>query len=145
MLACDLAVAAEEAPIGQPEIKLGVLAPFGALLLPRVMGLRQALEMLLSGESLRGREAAQRGLVNVAVPAAQLPEAADAFVERLLKLSGAALKLTKRAVVLGLDGGLEEALGKVEQLYLEELMATQDANEGLVAFIERRQPVWIHA
>jgi len=145
LLACDLAVAAEEAPIGQPEIKLGVIAPFAALLLPRVMGLRPALDLLLSGESLKGREAAQRGLVNMAVPAAELQDAAGAFVERLLKLSGAALRLTKRAVALGQAGGLEEAVGKVERLYLEDLMATQDANEGLAAFIERRPPVWRHA
>ena len=143
-LCCDLVLAAEEAQIGQPEVKVGVFPPVAALLLPRLIGRKKALELLLTGESLSARQAEGMGLINRAVPKERLEEETQDLLDKLLGLSGAVLRLTKRAVALGLEPSFEEKLRRIDRLYLDELMQTQDASEGLNAYLEKRSPVWRH-
>jgi|DewCreStandDraft_2_1066082.scaffolds.fasta_scaffold04181_3 cyclohexa-1,5-dienecarbonyl-CoA hydratase len=140
-LACDLIVASEAASFAQPEIRLGVIAPYACIRLPQLIGPKQAAELLLTGATLSAAEAAQLGLVNRVVPAAELPAAVEALIGQLVGLSGAALALCKRAMRFA-SQPFAEALAAVERLYLEDLMATADAHEGLAAFLEKRKPVW---
>jgi cyclohexa-1,5-dienecarbonyl-CoA hydratase len=97
--------------------------------------------MLFTGEAVSAVEAARIGLINRAVPASELDQLVDGYVTKINNLSGAALRLAKRALRLG--GGWSH-LPVVEKLYLEEVMATADAAEGVASFIEKRTPVWRH-
>lgn len=139
---CDMVLASEKARFGQPEIQVGVFPPIAALALPRMMGRKKAMELVLSGETISAQEALQIGLVNKVVPHEQLQGEAQAWVSRFGKLSGVVLRLARKAVVEGWDTALEKGLGRIEEIYLKELMATQDAVEGLKAFLEKREPVW---
>lgn len=143
-LACDLVVASDAATFAQPEIKLGVIAPYACIRLPRLIGPKQAAELLLTGATIPAAEAAQLGLVNRIVPAAEFSAAVEQLIGQLAALSGAALALCKRAMRFA-DLPFSEALAAVERLYLEDLMATADAHEGLTAFLEKRKPVWRNA
>ena len=144
VLCCDLIVAAEGANFGQPEIKLATIAPVAALRLPGLVGYRRAAELLFTGEAIGAVEAARIGLVNRAVPAGELDQAAEQVVGKLLALSGAALRVCKRAARLGDDGWSARSLPAAEKLYLEDLMSTADAREGVASFIEKRSPAWRH-
>ena len=141
-LFCDMVIASEKASFGQPEIQVGVFPPVAAVALPEIVGPKKALEMVLIGDRIRAAEAERLGLVNQVVPPEELQAAADEFVGKLAKLSGAVLRLTKRAVRVGSAGGFADGLAAVEELYLGPLMATEDAHEGLTAFMEKRSPVW---
>ena len=137
---CDLVVASELARFGQPEIKLGVIAPVAALRLPRQIGSRRAAELLMTGTTLDATKAFEMGLINRLVPSDQVEATVAIVINDLIALSAAALRALKRAMRLGTDEWV--GLKAVERLYLEQLMATQDAQEGLVAFLEKRPPVW---
>ncbi|MBI4673652.1 MAG: enoyl-CoA hydratase/isomerase family protein [Chloroflexi bacterium] len=141
-LACDFIVASDKAKFAQPEIQVGVFPPIAALALPRLMPHKKALELILTGEPMDAASAERFGLVNVTAPAENFDAAVNSFVARLTKLSGAVLRLTKRATSIPLRGENEKALAEIEQLYLNELMQTADAQEGLAAFLEKRQPTW---
>jgi len=144
VLGCDLVVASERATFGQPEIKLGVFAPPATVLLPRRIGLGAASTLLLTGESIDAAEAKRLGLASVVLPAEGFDAAAEAWVGRLLALSGAALLHAKRALHAARDLPPQEAHLRLHDLYLTELMATSDAHEGLRAFVEKRPPGWKH-
>jgi cyclohexa-1,5-dienecarbonyl-CoA hydratase len=139
---CDLVVASDAATIGQPEIRVGVFPPVAALCYPWRVGLARTVQLLCSGEVIGAAEAHRIGLVDRVVPAERLEEAAREELGRFTAQSAAVLRLTKRAVreARGLD--FHEALAQVEELYHDELMATEDAEEGLRAFVEKRKPVW---
>jgi cyclohexa-1,5-dienecarbonyl-CoA hydratase len=140
--ACDIVVASERARFGQPEIKLGVFPPVAAILLPRVVGERRARELILTGELIDAHEALRLGLVNYVVAPAELEAKGQEIFGRLRDLSAPVLELTRRALDLAREERLEEVLARVESLYLNELMKTEDANEGVNAFMEKRKPVW---
>ncbi len=139
-LCCDLIIAAEAANFAQPEIKLATFAPIATLQLPDLIGYRRAAELLFSGEAIGAAEAARIGLINRAVPSAELDRAVDHMVGQLSALSAAALRVCKRALRLGADSW--RSIPALEDLYLKELMSTHDAHEGLTAFLEKRAPVW---
>jgi cyclohexa-1,5-dienecarbonyl-CoA hydratase len=143
-LSCDLVLAAEEASFGQPEIKLATIAPIAALRLPGLVGYRRAAELLFTGATLRASDAVRIGLINHAVPASELATAAQHLTGQLAGLSGAALRICKQALRQG-ESRWDASLEAVEQLYLDGLMATEDAGEGVAAFLEKRTPVWRHA
>jgi cyclohexa-1,5-dienecarbonyl-CoA hydratase len=140
--ACDIVVASDRARFGQPEIKLGVFPPVAAILLPRVIGERRARELILMGELIDAPEALRLGLVNYVVAPAELEAKGQEILGRLRDLSAPALELTRRALDMAREERLEEVLARVESLYLNELMKTEDANEGVNAFMEKRKPVW---
>ncbi len=142
-LACDFIVASDKAKFAQPEIQVGVFPPIAALALPRLLPRKKAFEMILTGDAIDAHAAERWGLVNVVAAPDEFENALHAFVARLNKLSGAALRLTKRAALLPLRAENEHALHAIEQLYLKELMQTADAQEGLAAFMEKRAPRWI--
>lgn len=140
--ACDIVVASERARFGQPEIKLGVFPPVAAIILPRVVGERRARELILTGELIDAPEALRLGLVNHVVPAGQLEAKTQEVLARLRELSAAALEAARRALDLGRGVNFEVLLKQVESFYLNELMKTEDAHEGVRAFVEKRKPAW---
>ena len=140
--ACDIVIASERARFGQPEIKLGVFPPVAAILLPRVIGEKRARELVLTGELIEAPEALRLGLANYGVNSAQLEQKLQEVLSRLRELSSAALSMTRRALDVGRGYDLAELLSRVETLYLNELMKTEDANEGVRAFMEKRKPAW---
>jgi cyclohexa-1,5-dienecarbonyl-CoA hydratase len=139
---CDIVIATERARFGQPEIKLGVFPPVAAVLLPRIIGDKRARELILTGELIDAAEALRLGLVNAVVPPADLGQKTREMLVRLRELSAPALEASKRAIDLARGASFEDALRRVEDLYLNELMKTEDANEGVKAFMEKRKPSW---
>jgi cyclohexa-1,5-dienecarbonyl-CoA hydratase len=138
----DMVIASDRATFGPPEIKVGAFPPVAAVLFPRLIGRNRALELLLTGDVIEAAEAKAIGLINKVIPAQRFREKTDEFISKLTSLSGPVLRLTKRAVDRGLYMSVNEGITAVEQLYLGELMKTEDAREGLNAFLERRKPVW---
>jgi cyclohexa-1,5-dienecarbonyl-CoA hydratase len=143
-LACDLVLATSPSTFGQPEIQLGCFPPAAAALYPALIGRGRTLELLLSGRTLGCREAEALGLVTWRVETGELDSRLDAIREQLLSKSAAVTKLTKRAVDGRTAEEFEAALAEAERIYLEELIQTQDMNEGLAAFLEKRPPDWKH-
>jgi len=143
VLCCDFAVMSENAKIGQPEIQLAAFAPIAAMRLPFMIGYRAAADMLLTGRALTADEALKIGLVNAVVPADGLEQWVQEKVTQLSGLSRVALTATKRALQSGF-GNWDSSASELERLYLDELMKTEDAHEGLAAFMEKRTAVWKH-
>jgi cyclohexa-1,5-dienecarbonyl-CoA hydratase len=139
---CDLVVADESAKLGQPEIQVGVFPPIAAQLMPRIMGRKAAMDLILSGRIISAEEAQQLGLVNKVVKEGDLKSETNAFLKPYLRLSAEVLRITKKAVMAGLRDDLEPSLKVIEDIYLNELMKTHDADEGLKAFLEKRKPAW---
>lgn len=139
---CDFVLASEEATFGQPEIKVGVFPPIAVVLFPYLMGQRKAFELLLTGEIVDAQEAERIGLVTRVVPPEEMERAREELVAKLRGLSGVVLRLTKRAIYEAADLPFGKAMEHIERLYLEGLMSTEDAKEGLQAFLEKRKPVW---
>jgi cyclohexa-1,5-dienecarbonyl-CoA hydratase len=139
---CDLVIASENATFGQPEIKVGVFPPIAALHYPARIGRAKTLQLLLSGDSINAVEAERIGLVDRVVPADRLAEAVEENLARFTAQSAVVLRLTKRAVRDSLGLPFDRAIGPLENLYHGELMTTEDAMEGLRAFVEKRKPVW---
>ena len=143
-VACDMVLASDRSVFGQPEIKVGVFPPVAAAFFPSRVGRNRALELLLTGESIDAAEAHRIGLINKVFPASSFCEMTGELIGKLTSLSGSTLRLTKRAVNRALGKTLPEGIADVEQLYLGELMSTEDAREGLNAFLEKRKPGWKH-
>jgi cyclohexa-1,5-dienecarbonyl-CoA hydratase len=141
-LYCDMVIAAEKSKFGQPEIQVGVLPPIAALIFPRTIGRKKAMELVLSGDTINAQEALALGLINKVVPEASLADEAKGFIEKFKKLSGIVLKLAKEATLAGLNDDVDKGLKTIEGIYLDRRMKTNDALEGLKAFLEKRKPTW---
>ena len=140
---CDIVIASEKSKFGQPEIMVGVFPPIAAAIFPKLMWSKKALELMLTGETIRANEAKELGLVNHILPVENFEVEAEKFVnEKLANNSAVVLQLTKRAFMEGATQNYSESIKKIEDIYLNELMKTNDANEGLAAFLEKRQPIW---
>jgi cyclohexa-1,5-dienecarbonyl-CoA hydratase len=139
---CDLVIAAEGAKFGQPEIQVGVFPPIAAQIMPRIMGRKAAMDLILSGRIISADEAMAMGLVNSVVAEDALQTATSEFLKPYLKMSAEVLRKTKKAITAGLRDDLEPSLRIIEDIYLNELMKTTDAQEGLKAFLEKRKPDW---
>jgi enoyl-CoA hydratase len=138
-LACHIRLASENAKLGQPEVKLGIIPGYGGTQrLARLVGKGQAMEMILSGRIVEAGEAREIGLVNKVVPAAQLLSAAEALAKEIIKNAPLALAYSIEAINHGLDKTL--ALGlELEAEIFGRSCATEDFREGAKAFIEKRK------
>ena len=141
-LACDFILASDRSRFGQPEINLGVFPPVAAWQLSRQTHPRKGLELLLTGDPIDAATAERLGLVNAVFASSEFDAKAEEWLARLRRQSASSLRHAKKAFRLAQAADFEARLADVERLYLEELMSTADANEGLNAFIEKRKPVW---
>jgi cyclohexa-1,5-dienecarbonyl-CoA hydratase len=142
-LACDFIFASDDAVFGLPEIVLGVFPPAASALLPLRVGYARATNAVLSGESRSAGHWAEAGLIELTAPVAQLASRVDAwFAEHLAPRSASALRHAAAAVRTGLLAHVRDTLPVLERLYLEDLMRTVDASEGVDAFMQKRAPRW---
>jgi cyclohexa-1,5-dienecarbonyl-CoA hydratase len=141
-MVCDMAYTTASAEWGFPEIKLGCYPPVACTALAALVGQKRAAELILTGRTISGAEAAEMGLANRAVPDEELAAAVDETVRQLLRLSPAALAVTKKAVYAWDAMHFDKGLARAEKIYVEELMKTADAQEGIRAFMEKREPKW---
>jgi cyclohexa-1,5-dienecarbonyl-CoA hydratase len=141
-LMCDMIYCTEESLWGFPEIQLACFPPVAPVALAAAIGQKRAAEMVLTGQILHGDEALHMGLVNDAVPDPELDSRVEEAAEQLSHLSPAALRITKKALYAWDAIHFDKGLARAEQIYLDELMQTQDAREGIVAWVEKRAPKW---
>jgi cyclohexa-1,5-dienecarbonyl-CoA hydratase len=141
-MVCDLVYTTGDAQWGFPEIQLGCFPPVAATALSALIGQKRASDLILTGRTITGVEAAAIGLANSAVTETQLENAVDQTRKRLSALSPAALAITKKAIYAWDSMHFDKGLARAENIYLDELMKTEDANEGIKAFMEKRTPQW---
>ena len=141
-LACDIRIAAERATFGLPEVRRGILPGAGGTQrLPRLVPLGFALEMLYTGEAIDAKTAHAVGLINRVVPGEELLSEARALAGRIARSAPLAVQAARAAALRGLHLPLDEGL-RLEQFYAEPLRATEDAREGVSAFVEKREPAF---
>lgn len=139
-MACHLAIAAEHAELGLPEARLGIMPGYGGTQrLPRLIGQRRALEMMLEGKRISAEEALKIGLVNKVVPSDRLADAAYEWAKQLAEGPPVAMKGILTSVIKGSEKELSEGL-KIEQKNMLTVMRTEDAIEGVAAFFTKRKP-----
>ncbi|MDP8922787.1 MAG: enoyl-CoA hydratase-related protein [Chloroflexota bacterium] len=137
---CDMIVASDTARFGQPEISVGLMPGAGGTQrLTRTIGKYRAMEMVLTGAPIDAREAERHGLVNRVVPPEQVVEEAKALGRKIAEKSPISVQLAKRAVLKALDAPLTEGVEYERQLFYF-LFGTEDAREGISAFVEKRRP-----
>jgi len=139
---CDLVYTSELATWAFPEIKLGCFPPVAVTALAALVGQKQAADLVLTGRSITGKEAAAIGLANAVVPEVDLERTIEETVQQLVALSPAALAITKKAIYAWDSIHFDKGLARAEKIYLEELMQSADAQEGIRAFLEKRQAKW---
>lgn len=142
-MVCDLVYTSVTAQWGFPEIKLGCYPPVACTALASLVGQKRAAELILTGRTISGTEAAEMGLANRAVPDEELASVIDECIGRLRENSPAALALAKKASYAWDSMHFDKGLARAEKVYFEDLMKTADAHEGVQAFMEKRSPKWI--
>jgi enoyl-CoA hydratase len=141
-LACDIRIASESASFGQPEINLGIIPGGGGTQrLTRLVGEGKAMELILTGEIIDAKSAFAIGLVNQVVPADQLQARTMEIANRIADKSPIALRLAKEAVKLASRSNLDEGLRREVDLFAL-CFSSEDKNEGVSAFLEKRKPVF---
>lgn len=140
--ACDLVVASERTEFGFPEIDLGCFPPVAAASLANRIGWHFAADYVLTGRRFKANEAMQRGLVNRVVTEAELSKAAWDYAEALTQKSASVLRLTRRALRESREVPFAQALWACEEMFREQLIRSEDYNEGLQAFLEKRPARW---
>jgi cyclohexa-1,5-dienecarbonyl-CoA hydratase len=141
-LVCDIVYTAASSRWGFPEIKLGCYPPVACTALAALVGQKRAAELILTGRTIAGADAAAMGLANRAVADEELTAAVDNALDELSRLSPAALAVTKEAIYAWDAMHFDKGLARAEKIYLAELMKTADAQEGICAFMEKREPKW---
>ena len=141
-MVCDVAYTTASAQWGFPEIKLACYPPVACTALAALAGQKRATELILTGRTISGIEAAEIGLANRAVGDEDLAATVERTVQELLRLSPSALRVTKKAVYAWDAMHFDKGLARAEKIYTEELMKTADAHEGVRAFMEKREPKW---
>jgi cyclohexa-1,5-dienecarbonyl-CoA hydratase len=141
-IVCDMVYTSRDATWGFPEIKLGCYPPVAAVALPALVGQKRASELILTGRQISGDEAVAIGLANRSARTEELDALVKQTLEELRRLSPAALSHAKKAVYAWDAIHFEKGLARAEKIYLEELASTEDAREGIIAFLEKRPPKW---
>jgi cyclohexa-1,5-dienecarbonyl-CoA hydratase len=141
-MVCDIVITAESAHWAFPEIQLACFPPVAAAALGVVVGQKRAAELILTGRTFDGIEAERIGLANRAVSAPKLNETVAEYEQRLKTLSPVALAHAKRALYSWDAAHFDKGLSRAEQLYVNELIKTEDAQEGIRAWMEKRKPAW---
>lgn len=141
-LACDIRIAADHATFALPEIGWNLIPAAGGLLrLPRAIPLAKAMEIILMGERITAQDAFQWGLVNKVVPGSELMPTAMNWANKICEKGPLAIQRSKECVIRGLEKPLKDVL-HLDEEYLAKVFATEDTQEGLMSFIEKRKPVF---
>jgi enoyl-CoA hydratase/carnithine racemase len=140
-LGCDLVVASDDSSFGTPEVKRGLMPMMIMATIFRNVGRKKGMELLLTGDRISAAEAERLGLINYAVPAEQLDAKVDELVAKIAAMSPAVVRLGREAFYTMSDMGFEQALDYLQTMLTLNL-ATEDAIEGVRAFLEKRDPVW---
>lgn len=141
-LACDLRIAADNATFGQPEIKIGMIPGGGATQrLPRLIGMTKAKELLLTGDYVNAQEAARIGLVNKVIATTSLLDGARAMAEKIAQYPQGAVKATKLAVNGGMHMDIKSAIVHESRCF-DAIFASEDQREGVMAYMEKRKPIF---
>ena len=139
-LACDITIAEKQAKLALPEITLGIHPAWtGTQTLPKIVGWKRAMELILTGKTLSGEEAEKLGLINMAVETEKLEEATINTAKTITGNPPKTLRNAKKLIRIALWKNLEEGIG-MERESFKEIIETRDAREGLKAFIEKRKP-----
>jgi cyclohexa-1,5-dienecarbonyl-CoA hydratase len=141
-LVCDMVLASSNAKLGNPEILLAHYPPISLSILPHIIPSKLAFEFIVTGETFDAENAREMGIVNHVFPEDKFEEMADEFINKLVEKSPIALLLTKKAFKKSLSLSFDEKSKVVNDIYLNELIKTEDAVEGLNAFLEKRKPKW---
>jgi len=141
-MVCDIVYTTESAQWAFPEIKLGCYPPVACTALAALVGQKRAAELILTGRTISGTEAAEIGLATRAVADGQLESTVSECTQQLGQLSPTALAITKKASYAWDSMHFDKGLARAEKIYLDELMKTTDAQEGIHAFMEKREPKW---
>jgi cyclohexa-1,5-dienecarbonyl-CoA hydratase len=139
---CDMVYTARDATWGFPEINLGCYPPVAAVALPALVGQKRAADLILTGRQISGDEAVAIGLANRSAHADELGAVVHETLSQLQAMSPAALALAKKSIYSWDAIHFDKGLARAERIYLEELIATEDAREGIAAFLEKRSPKW---
>ena len=141
---CDLIIAAEDSTFATPEILVGCYPPVALARFAQLIGYHRAAEMILTGRRFSAREAQAFGLINRVADSAQFDSAASELVNELTSKSGSVLRLTLKGLRERSRDGFDQALKRSEEIYCRELLQTEDVEEGVSAFLQKRAPNWRH-
>jgi len=141
-MVCDLSYTGKKARWAFPEISLGCYPPVACAALSSLIGQKLASELILTGRTISGADAGNIGLVTQAVPDYKLDTTVQAVLARLARYSSSSLSITKRAIYSWDAMHFDKGLARTERIYLDELMKTADAQEGINAFMQKREPRW---
>jgi cyclohexa-1,5-dienecarbonyl-CoA hydratase len=139
---CDIVLASDRAKFGQPEIQVGVFPPVAVVIFPYLVGRNRALELLITGKVIPAQEAEAMGLINHTFPAEEFLSKTEEFIAKITALSAPVIAVTKRTLDKCRYLPVMQAFREADEIYFTDLMTTQDANEGLTAFLEKRKPIW---
>jgi cyclohexa-1,5-dienecarbonyl-CoA hydratase len=139
---CDMVYTARDASWGFPEIKLACYPPVAAVVLATLIGQKRAAELVLTGRQFSGDEAAAMGLATRSVAAEELESVVERTLAELCQLSPVALAHAKKAIYVWDAIHFDKGLARAEKIYLDELVSTADAREGIIAFLDKRTPKW---
>ena len=143
MISCDFCIASSDAQIGDFHIRRALFGGAGPIYrLPRYIGLRTAKELMLTGKLLSGKEAVDFDLINASAPAEELDELVKDFIAPIIDKSPFAMRLTKMTIDRGLDADIQ-SLMVMEHLAVGNALQSEDAREGVNAFLEKREPKWV--
>jgi enoyl-CoA hydratase len=144
LISTDFCIAADDAKIGDFHIRRALFGGAGPIYrLPRYIGIRKTKELLLTGKLLSGKEAAEWGIANLSAPTDKLEEAVQEFIAPMLDKSAFTMRITKLAANRGLDGDTETLIA-LESMTCNVAHQSEDAREGVQAFLDKRDPVWKH-
>jgi cyclohexa-1,5-dienecarbonyl-CoA hydratase len=141
---CDFILASEESSFATPEIHVGCYPPLALARFSSLIGYRRAAEMILTGRTFSAQDAARIGLINQVLPAGELDRGLETLLAELLGKSGAVLRVTLKGLRELSLTGFSQALRRSEEIYLRELLCTEDIEEGVRAFLAKRSPRWTH-
>jgi len=139
---CDMVYTARDATWGFPEIKLASFPPVATVALAAIIGQKRAAELILTGRQFSGNQAAAVGLANRSVASEKLDSVVGRTLADLGQMSSAALLHAKKAIYAWDAIHFDKGLARAEKIYLEELISTADAREGIIAFLDKRPPKW---
>jgi len=141
---CDLILASEESYFATPEIHVGCYPPVALARFPSQIGYHRAAEMILTGRRISAQEALSMGLINRVAPVNELDQVLESLLEELKGKSRAVLRIALKGLREISLNNFSEALKRSEEIYLKELLKTEDVEEGVRSFLEKRKPNWSH-